>query len=74
MKDTSLKLFVEYPYAFQPDRFIGNGTWHRFLASAEYTSALVDHILDTQYNAVRTALGLRFKHESDLLMFVLRFS
>jgi len=71
----ALKLFVDYPYIFQPDLFVGNAIWHRFLARAEYTTtALVDHILDTEYNAIRTTGGLRFKSEADLLMFLLRFS
>jgi hypothetical protein len=81
MKDTSLKLFVDYPYAFnQRDVMQDNRCWRNFLDNVEYSGhthnkqAEVDRILDTEYNAVRTTGGLRFKSGPDLLMFVLRFS
>lgn len=81
MKDISLKLYVEYPYSFnQRDVMQDNRCWSNFLDNVPYEGhthdkqAAVDHILDIQYNAVITTLGLRFKHESDLLMFLLRFS
>jgi hypothetical protein len=81
MKDTTLKLFVDYPYTIkQQDVQQDNRCWRNFLDNVEYEGhthnkqAAVDRILDIQYNAVRTTRGLRFKHESDLLMFVLRFS
>jgi hypothetical protein len=81
MKYISLKLFVDYPYSFnQRDVMQDNRCWRNFLDNVPYEgltydkTAAVDRILDTEYNAVRTTLGLRFKHESDLLMFLLRFS
>jgi hypothetical protein len=81
MKDTSLKLFVDYPHAInQKDVMQDNRCWRNFLDNVPYEgltydkTAAVDRILDIQYNAVRTTSGLRFKHESDLLMFLLRFS
>ena len=81
MKDISLKLFVDYPYSFdQRDVMQDNRCWRNFLDNVPYEgltydkTAAVDRILDTEYNAVRTTSGLRFKSESDLLMFLLRFS
>jgi len=81
MKDISLKLFVEYPYSInQRDVMQYNRYWRNFLDNVPYEgltydkTEAVDRILDIQYNAVRTTSGLRFKHESDLLMFLLRFS
>jgi hypothetical protein len=81
MKDISLKLFVDYPHAInQQDVMQDNRCWRNFLDNVPYEgltydkTAAVDRILNIQYNAVRTTSGLRFKHESDLLMFVLRFS
>ena len=81
MKDTSLKLFVDYPHAInQKDVQQDNRCLCNFLDSVPYEGlthnkqAAVDRILDTEYNAVRTTRGLRFKHEADRLMFLLRFS
>jgi hypothetical protein len=81
MKDTSLKLFVDYPYAFnQPEGPEAHQCWINFLDKVEYEghshdkAAELDRILDIQYNAAITNHGLRFKYETDLLMFVLRFS
>jgi hypothetical protein len=81
MKDISLKLFVDYPYTInQQDVQQDNRCLCNFLDNVEYEGhthnkqAEVDRILDIQYNAIRTTRGLRFKHETDLLMFVLRFS
>lgn len=79
MKDISLKLFADYPYAFnQRDVQQDNRCWCNFLSSSKNDISAwkhgVDHILDTEYNAIRTTGGLRFKYESDRLMFILRFS
>ena len=81
MKDISLKLYVDYPYSInQRDVMQENQCWRNFLDNVPYEgltydkTAAVDRILDIQYNAVRTTSGLRFKSESDLLMFLLRFS
>ena len=81
VKDTSLKLFVDYPHSInQKDVMQDNRCWCNFLDNVPYEGhthdkqAEVDRVLDTEYNAVRTTRGLRFKHESDLLMFVLRWS
>ena len=81
MKDISLKLYVDYPHSFnQRDVMQDNRSWCNFLDNVPYEGhthdkqAEVDRILDIQYNAVRTTSGLRFKHETDLLMFLLRFS
>ena len=81
MKDISLKLFVDYPHSFdQKDVMQDNRCWRNFLDNVPYEgltydkTAAVDRILDNEYNAVRTTHGLRFKSESDLLMFLLRFS
>ena len=81
MKDTSLKLYADYPYSInQQGVQQDHQSWCNFLDNVEYEGhthdkqAAVDRILDTEHNAVRTTLGLRFKHESDLLMFLLRFS
>jgi hypothetical protein len=79
MKDTSLKLFVDYPYSI-PQQHVQqvHRCWSNFLDSVEYEphtkESELDHVLDTLYNAAITNSGLRFKHESDLLMFVLRWS
>ena len=79
MKDTSLKLFVDYPYSI-PQQHVQQIQlcWSNFLDNVEYKPhtpvAELDRILDTMYNAVRTVGGLRFKSEADLLMFILRFS
>jgi hypothetical protein len=81
MKDTTLKLFVAYPHSInQLYEQQVHRCWSNFLDNVEYEghshdkAAAVDRILDIQYNAAITNLGLRFKYESDLLMFVLRFS
>ena len=81
MKDISLQLFVDYPYSInQKDVMQDNRCLCNFLDNVPYEGlthnkqAEVDRILDTEYNAIRTTRGLRFKHESDLLMFLLRFS
>ena len=81
MKDISLKLFVDYPYSInQQDVMQDNRYWRNFLDNVPYEgltydkTAAVDRILDTEYNAVRTTSGLRFKSEADRLMFLLRFS
>jgi hypothetical protein len=80
MKDTSLKLFVDYPHSInQLYEQQVHRCWRNFLDNLEYKphtnkEAELDHILDTKYNAAITNSGLRFKSESDLLMFVLRFS
>ena len=79
MKDTSLKLFVDYPYAI-PQQHVQQiqRCWSNFLDDLEYKPhalvAELDHILDNKYNAAITNLGLRFRTEADLLMFILRFS
>ena len=81
MKDISLKLYVDYPHSInQQDVMQDNRCWSNFLDNVPYEgltydkTAAVDRILDIQYNAVRTTHGLRFKSESDRLMFLLRFS
>lgn len=81
MKDISLKLFVDYPHSInQRGVMPDNRCWRNFLDNVPYEGltyekmAAVDRILDTEYNAVRTTHGIRFKSESDLLMFLLRFS
>ena len=81
MKDISLQLFVDYPYSInKKDVMQDNRCLCNFLDNVPYEGlthnkqAEVDRILDTEYNAIRTTRGLRFKHESDLLMFLLRFS
>lgn len=81
MKDISLKLCVDYPYAFNRQHVPqANRCWSNFLDNVEYSghshdkAAAVDHILDTMYNAAITISGLRFKSEADRLMFILRFS
>ena len=80
MKDISLQLFVDYPHSInQKDVQQDNRCLCNFLDNVPYEGlthnkqAEVDRILDTEYNAIRTTRGLRFKHESDLLMFLLRF-
>jgi hypothetical protein len=79
MKETSLKLFVDYPYSI-PQQHVQQiqQCWSNFLDNLEYKPhakvAELDNILDTDYNAAITISGLRFKSEADLLMFILRFS
>jgi len=74
------KLSLDYPYPIhhnsEPSYY---SLWHNFLRIMKYDNRIdwaqkVDDILDTEYNAVRTICGLRFKSDLDRLMFVLRFS
>ncbi len=73
---------ADYPYPIEIG-YNGDNTyyplWHNFLRIIKYDNRIdwgqkVDDILDTEYNAVRTVRGLRFKSDLDRLMFVLRFS
>jgi hypothetical protein len=84
MTDNALE--QEYPYTvigfeFTEKEYYRHATYRNLLNSLPnnvtwYKSGLsmMDHVLSSQYNAVIVSGCFRFKHESDLLMFLLRFS